>query len=104
MTSTFAVIKTGGKQYKVAEGDIVLIEKLDKEEGSDVTFDQVLMTGNEKGENTKIGMPLVEKASVVGKVLEQGRAKKKTVFKFSSETRYKKMKGHRQPFTKIVII
>lgn len=103
MADTFAVIKTGGKQYKVSEGDIVLIEKLTEEEGSDITFDQVLLIGNGSVANTKIGMPLVEKANVTAKVLEQGKAKKKVIFKYSNKTRYKKKKGHRQPFTKIQI-
>ena len=95
---SFAVIKTGGKQYKVAVGDKLLIEKLDLAEGAEVVFDQVLLL------DETIGTPLVDGAKVTGKVLEQGRAKKKIVFKYSSKTRYKKKKGHRQPFTKVEIL
>ncbi|MEK7616000.1 MAG: 50S ribosomal protein L21 [Patescibacteria group bacterium] len=95
---TFAVIKTGGKQYKVAQGDKILVEKLETPVGEQVTFDQVLMTDDQ------IGTPLVSGASVTGKVLDQGKAKKKIVFKYSSKTRYKKKKGHRQPFTKVEIL
>ena len=95
---SFAVIKTGGKQYKVAEGDKLLIEKLDVEAGKDVVFDQVLLVDD------VIGTPLVNGASVTARVLEQGRAKKKIVFKYTSKTRYKKKKGHRQPFTKVEIL
>ena len=94
---SFAVIKTGGKQYKVAQGDKVLIEKLDVEKGADVVFDQVLMVDD------TIGTPLVDGAKVSAKVLDQGRSKKKIVFKYASKTRYKKKKGHRQPFTKVEI-
>ena len=100
----FAVIKTGGKQYKVAQGDKVLVEKLDIEEGKSFDFDQVLMVGNEKIESLKIGQPLVKGAKVTAKVLEQGKGKKKIVFKYSNKTRYKKKKGHRQPFTKVEIL
>src|SRR3989344_4103764 len=119
---SFAVIKTGGKQYKVAEGDKLEIEKLDLEKGADVVFDQVLLVGNAKAENvptsagsrgssisqseigTKIGTPFVSGATVTAKVLEQGRGGKKIVFKFHHKTRYKKKKGHRQPFTKVEIL
>ena len=95
---SFAVIKTGGKQYKVAVGDKLLIEKLDLAEGAEVIFDQVLLL------DETIGTPLVDGAKVTSKILEQGRAKKKIVFKYSSKTRYKKKKGHRQPFTKVEIL
>lgn len=95
---TFAVIQTGGKQYKVAEGDKLEIEKLEAEAGSEVVFDQVLLVGD------KIGTPLVNGATVTAKVLEQGRGDKKIVFKYASKTRYKKKKGHRQPYTKIEIM
>ncbi len=95
---TFAVIKTGGKQYKVAEGETLLIEKLEVETGNEVVFDQVLLT------DTTIGTPLVSGAKVTAKVIEQGKGKKKIVFKYASKTRYKKKKGHRQPFTKVEIL
>lgn len=97
----FAVIETGGKQYKVAVGDIVRIEKLDVTEEAAVSFDNVLLVGD--GETAKIGQPYVSGASVAAKVLEQGRDKKKIVFRYHSKTRYRKKKGHRQPFTEVVI-
>lgn len=95
---SFAVIKTGGKQYKVAQGDTLLIEKLEADKGAEVVFDQVLLAGE------KIGTPLVDGATVKATVLEQGKGKKKIVFKYASKTRYKKKKGHRQPFTKVQIV
>jgi|SRR3990167_4663524 len=95
---SFAVIKTGGKQYKVAVGDKLEIEKLDAEAGSEVVFDQVLLADD------KIGTPLINEARVTAQVLEQGRADKVIVFKFKNKTRYKKKKGHRQPFTKVEIL
>ncbi len=104
MVDTFAVIKTGGKQYKISEGDVLSIEKLTQEVGVEFDFDQVLLIGNGSVDSTKIGTPLVNGAKVYAKVLEQGKAKKKIVFKFSNKTRYKKKKGHRQPFSKVQII
>ena len=101
---TFSIIKTGGKQYKVTEGDKILVEKLDLETGSEFDFEEVLLIANGKAENAKIGQPLVEGAKVHAKVLEQGRADKKIVFKYHSKTRYKKKKGPRQPFTKVEIL
>ena len=100
----FAVIKTGGKQYKVSEGDVLLVEKLDVETGNDVTFEQVLLTGNGSPDSMKLGTPLVDGASVTAKIVEHGRDKKKIVFKYSNKTRYKKKKGHKQPNTKIEIL
>lgn len=101
---SFAVIKTGGKQYKVAEGDKVLIEKLSHEVGQEFDFDEILLVANGSPETAQIGKPLVSGAKVHAKVLEQGKAAKKIVFKYHSKTRYKKKKGHRQPFTKVEII
>ena len=98
----FAVIKTGGKQYKVAEGDQILIEKLLPAVGETIDFSEVLMVGNES--SATIGQPLVAGAKVEAKVVEQGRGKKKIVFKYKSKTRQRKKKGHRQPFTKIEIL
>lgn len=95
---SFAVIKTGGKQYKVSQGDKLLIEKLEVEKDAQVVFDQVLLMDD------VIGTPLVNGAKVTAKVLEQGRSAKKIVFKYTSKTRYKKKKGHRQPFTKVEIV
>lgn len=100
----FAIIKTGGKQYKVAEGDKILIEKLENPVGEEFDFKEVLLIGNAKAENAKIGTPLVDSAKVHARVLDHGRAAKKIVFKFHNKTRYKKKKGHRQPFTKIEIL
>ena len=96
-----AVIATGGKQYLVKEGDIIRIEKLDQEKGKKVEFDQILMVDKD-GEHI-IGRPLVEKAKVVGKVLNQDKAKKIIVFKYKSKKNYRKKTGHRQPYTEILI-
>ena len=98
---SYAIIKTGGKQYKVAEGDKIDIEKLDLAEGDTATFDQVLCVSD--GAGVKIGDPVVEGASVTGQVVEQRRAKKVTAFKFKRRTGYHKTKGHRQPLTRISI-
>ena len=97
----YAVIETGGKQYRVQEGDTVFVEKLDVAEGETVNFDKVLLLSNEG--NLNAGKPYVEGANVEGTVLEQGRAKKIIVFKYKSKKNYRKKKGHRQPFTKIKI-
>lgn len=97
--SQFAIIKTGGKQYKVAEGDILTVEKLAVEDGR-VVFEEVLLVVN--GE-VKIGRPKVESAKVYAEVLEEGKGKKKMVFRYKSKTRRHKKKGHRQPFTKVQI-
>ncbi|MBR2404072.1 MAG: 50S ribosomal protein L21 [Clostridia bacterium] len=96
----YAIIVTGGKQYKVSEGDVVFIEKLDAVEGDTVKFDQVLAIG---GENTVIGTPVVEGASVEAKVVAQGKAKKVIVFKYKPKKGEKTKQGHRQPYTKVQI-
>jgi len=96
----FAVIKTGGKQYKVQEGDVLSIEKLETKEG-EVVFDDVLLVANDK--DVKVGKPNVSGAKVQAKVLEEGKGKKKMVFRYHSKTRYRKKKGHRQPYTKVQI-
>ena len=95
----FAIIRTGGKQYKVAEGDVLSVEKLNAE-GEEVVFDQVLLVVN--GE-IKVGKPVVTGAKVTAKVLEEGKGKKKMVFRYKSKTRQHKKKGHRQPYTKVQI-
>jgi large subunit ribosomal protein L21 len=95
----FAIIKTGGKQYKVAEGDVLRVEKLESKDGN-VVFDDVLLVVN--GE-VKLGKPVVSGAKVSAKVLEEGKGEKKMVFRFKSKTRQHKKKGHRQPYTKIQI-
>ena len=101
---SFAVIKTGGKQYKVQEGDQLRIELLKEEAGKEIMFEEVLMVGNASIDALKIGTPLVNGASVTARVIEHGKADKKIVFKYSNKTRYKKKKGHRQPYTKIEIL
>ena len=97
---TFAVIKTGGKQYLVAEGQKLIIEKLPAEEGENVKFDEVLLHQNGK---LSIGQPNISGVTVEGKILKQFRDKKKVVFKFKSKTRQSKMRGHRQPLTQVEI-
>ena len=97
-----AVIKTGGKQYLVTPKKKIKIEKLDKKEGSEVTFNEVLLL--EKNKKVEIGNPLVKGAKVVAKVLSQGKAKKVIAFKYKAKKRYKVKKGHRQPFTEIEIL
>ena len=96
----YAIIETGGKQYKVSEGDVLFIEKLEAAEGDAVKFDKVLAVS---GDETVFGTPVVEGASVDAKVLAQGKAKKVIVFKYKPKKGYKKKQGHRQPFTKVVI-
>lgn len=98
----FSIIQTGGKQYKVSAGEKIKIEKLSVQAGESVIFDKILLTAD--GENVKIGMPYVEGAKVEGKVLKQGREKKKIVFRYHSKTRYRKKKGHRQDFTEVEIV
>ena len=97
----YAVIETGGKQYKVSEGDTLFVEKLGVEEGEAVTFDKVLVVAD--GENVKVGAPTVEGATVEAKVVKNGKAKKIYVFKMKRKKNYRRKKGHRQPFTKVEI-
>ena len=94
----YAVIVTGGKQYKVSEGDTLFVEKI---EGSAVTFDQVLMVG--EGEDVKVGAPTVAGATVEANIVKNGKAKKIYVFKMKRKKNERKKKGHRQPFTKVEI-
>jgi large subunit ribosomal protein L21 len=96
-----AIIKTGGKQYIVTPGLRLKIEKLDKKEGDEVIFKEVLLL--EKNKKIEIGTPFVEGAEVSAKVLEQGKGKKIIAFKYKAKKRYKVKKGHRQPFTEIEI-
>ena len=91
----FAVIKTGGKQYRVTPGDIIVVEKLTADEGSAVTFDSVLMLG-EDGKTPTVGTPMIADATVTGEVVEQGRGEKITVFKKKRRQGYRRTKGHRQ--------
>lgn len=97
----FAVIKTGGKQYKVEAGTKLKIEKLEVEEGKTITFDEVLLLAD--GENVTVGKPVVKGAKVTAKVAAQGRAKKIIVFKYKNKTRYSVKRGHRQHFTEVEI-
>lgn len=97
----FAVIKTGGKQYLVKEGDKLKIGKISANEGDNLEFDKVLLIADKE---VKIGAPLVEGAKVSAKVLKQGRSKKIIVFHYHSKTRYKKKAGHRQHFTEVEIM
>ncbi len=97
----YAVIKTGGKQYKVSEGDVLKVEKLNAAPGDEIEISDVLMVVD--GEDVQIGKPVVESASVKAKVIEQGRAKKVIVFKKKRRKGYKVKNGHRQPYTAIEI-
>ena len=97
----YAIIKTGGKQYKVSEGDTIMIEKLEVAEGEDVVFDEVLTYVNDT--DVKVGKPFVAGASVKAKVLEHGKGEKILVFKYKAKSNYRRRQGHRQPFTKIEI-
>ena len=97
-----AVIRTGGKQYKVAPGDKIKIEKIEGKEGKEITFKEVLLL--EKNKKVEIGTPLVKGTKVVGKILKQGKGKKVIVFKYKPKTRYKKKAGHRQPYTEVEIL
>ena len=96
----YAVIETGGKQYKVNEGDFIYVEKLDVEDGAAVTFDKVLLVG---GETVKVGAPYVKGATVTATVEKQGKARKIIVFKYKPKTTYHKKQGHRQPYTRVKI-
>ncbi len=110
--SLFAVIKTGGKQYKVSEGAILSVEKLDEtqrffDKNQDgqaqdkISFNEILLLAD--GEDVKVGRPFVEGAKVEARILEDGKGKKKMVFRYKSKTRRHKKKGHRQPYSKIQI-
>ena len=96
----FAIIVTGGKQYKVQEGDVVFVEKLNAAEGEEVKFEEVLAVS---GDSFVTGKPTVEGAKVEGKVVAHGRGEKITVFKYKSKKNYRRKQGHRQPFTKVEI-
>ena len=97
----YAIIKTGGKQYRVQEGDNIFVEKLDADVDSNVVFDQVLAVVNDG--DVKVGAPVVEGAKVTAKVLAQGKEKKILVFKYKAKSNYRRRQGHRQPFTKVSI-
>ena len=92
-----AIFETGGKQYYVAEGDIIYVEKLDAEVGSKITFDQVLFADG------VVGTPTVKNAKVVCEVEKHGKQRKITVFKYKAKKKYRKKQGHRQPYTKLIV-
>jgi len=96
----YAVIQTGGKQYRVQQGDVIFVEKLDCQAGDTVSFDRVLLLG---GEESKIGTPVVAGASVEGKVLSQVKSRKIVVYKYKAKKNERKKQGHRQPYTKVEI-
>ncbi|KYH34490.1 50S ribosomal protein L21 [Clostridium tepidiprofundi DSM 19306] len=97
----YAIIKTGGKQYRVQEGDVIFVEKLQAEVDSNVELNEVLAVSKEEG--MVVGKPVVEGAKVVAKVLAQDKAKKVIVFKYRAKQDFRKKKGHRQPYTKLQI-
>lgn len=101
MNSNFAIIESGGKQYRVEKGDKLRIEKLPHNEGGKTIFDKVLLLRD--GKETNVGTPLIEGARVEAKILEEGRDRKKIVFRYHSKTRYRKFKTHRQSFTEVEI-
>ncbi|WP_425446590.1 50S ribosomal protein L21 [Dethiothermospora halolimnae] len=97
----YAVIETGGKQYRVQEGDTVFVEKIQGNENDKVVFDKVLLVSNDG--DIKVGKPHVEGGEVEGTILEQGKAKKIIVFKYKAKKDYRRKQGHRQPYTKVKI-
>lgn len=97
----YAVIKTGGKQYKVSEGDVIRVEKLGAAEGENVVFDQVLAVSRDDG--LSVGTPTVEGATVSASVVKEGRGRKVVVYKYKPKTGYHKKNGHRQLFTQVKI-
>ncbi len=96
-----AIMETGGKQFRVTEGDTIYVEKLDVTEGETVTFDRVLLITNEG--TVTIGTPVVSGAKVTASVVKQGKGKKIIIFKFKAKKNYRRKAGHRQPYTKLVI-
>ena len=97
----YAVVSTGGKQYKVQKGETLRIEKIPGDVGGKVTLDKVLLVAD--GENIRVGQPMIEKAAVQASIVEQDRAKKVLVFKYKRRKRYRRKAGHRQPYTAIRI-
>ena len=97
----YAIIETGGKQYKVQQGDVLFVEKLNVEEEETVTFDKVIAVGTDDGIN--VGAPYVEGATVTAKAVKNGKAKKITVFTYKPKKNEKRKMGHRQPYTKVEI-
>ncbi len=97
----FAIVETGGKQYRVQEGDVITVEKLNVEAGEKIVFDKVLMLSD--GETVKVGAPYVESCNVTGTVVENGKGPKVIIFKYKAKKDYRKKQGHRQPYTMIKI-
>ena len=97
----YAILETGGKQYKVSEGDVIYVEKLGVEDGTSVTFDKVLAVG--EGADLKVGAPYVEGATVAGTVDKTGKQQKVIVYKMKPKKGYRRKQGHRQPYTKVTI-
>ena len=97
----YAIIESCGRQYKVAEGDVVFFEKLDVEEGKKVTFDKVVLVSEDK--KVEVGAPYVKGVKVEGKVVANGKGKKILVYKYKAKKNYRRTQGHRQPYTKIEI-
>ncbi len=97
----YAVIASGGKQYRVKTGDVLRLEKLQGEAGEPVTFDNILMVAD--GEDVRIGQPVLENVAVRGHIVEQGKSKKIIVFKYKRRKRYRRKQGHRQQFTAVKI-
>lgn len=96
-----AIFESGGKQYLVTKGSVVQVEKLEAEEGKNLTFDKVLFTSS--GTDAQVGKPYISGASVTGKVLKQGRSKKVHVLKYKPKSKYRRKQGHRQHFTEVEI-
>ncbi|MFS8640299.1 MAG: 50S ribosomal protein L21 [Symbiobacteriaceae bacterium] len=97
----YAIIETGGKQYRVQEGDVLLLDRLAREENETVVFDRVLAV--KQGEEFRVGTPTLEGARVTGRVLGHGRSRKIIVFKYRPKVNYRRKRGHRQPFTRVKI-
>ena len=97
----YAVIQTGGKQYRVQQGDVIYVEKINAQADETVTFEKVLLVG--EGESVKVGTPAVEGAKVEGKVLAQVKGQKIIVYKYKAKKNERKKQGHRQPYTKVEI-
>ena len=97
----YAIIESCGRQYKVAEGDVVFFEKLDVEEGKKVTFDNVVLVSDDK--KVEVGTPYVKSVKVEGKVVSHGKGKKVLVYKYKAKKNYRRTQGHRQPYTKVEI-
>lgn len=97
----YAIIESCGKQYKVAEGDVVFFEKLDTEVGKKISFDKIVLVSDDK--KVEVGAPYVKGVKIEGKVVEHGKGKKIIVYKYKAKKNYRRTQGHRQPFTKVEI-